>query len=407
MERVGNLTQYEALALGHGVNVSDGHPRQSLTPTQKRIIASMPALFQRGATEDLKELEASAQRALLWPLGQASAPIGTGRIMSLYASSVAMVVVSRLLAERGGSVGLIHPTFDNIPDLMRSAGIQLVPLGEDELLQGHPRKLGRIRHLFVTTPNNPTGTVLDREELSALATLCARRGITLVIDACFRGFDTRAQFDTYAVLEASGVDYAVIEDTGKLWPVLELKLGFLAVSESLRASTSDAVSDVLLSVSPLLLVLVRELARDGEHGGYRQLHELIANNRAILTEALAPAAPARVMDAGARVSVARVRLPLRVSANRLWSELARRGVHVLPGDSFHWANPVEGDRFVRVALARESLVVSRAASVLAEQLCWTKPRPVCRARLSRRAAAGFCDAPLPSRLAARRSVRGG
>ncbi|HSR24148.1 MAG TPA: aminotransferase class I/II-fold pyridoxal phosphate-dependent enzyme, partial [Candidatus Eisenbacteria bacterium] len=278
----GTLTHLESRALRSGLNVSDGHPRMPLTGSQERIIAGLADLFHEALRRPFEEVEEQAQRAFLHGVGQRRAPIGTGRLVSCYSSSTAMDMVARALAERTSTVALIHPTFDNIPNLLKARGLTLLPVAEHELDGGKPPHLpGEVGAVFVTSPNNPTGWVLSPDALAGLAESCARAGRVLALDTCFRPHDPRAQYDTYEILDGAGVEWAVIEDTGKVWPTLELKVGFLAWSERCRLSLLDAFSDVLLSISPVILLLIQRLAEAGVAGGYGELHRLLAGNRAL------------------------------------------------------------------------------------------------------------------------------
>ena len=361
------LTHLESRALRGGLNVSDGHPRMPLTGSQQRIVAGLSDLFHEALRRPFEEVEEQAQRAFLHGIGQRRAPIGTGRLVSCYSSSTAMDMVARALAERTSTVALIHPTFDNIPNLLEARGLTLLPVAEHELDGGEPPHLPReVGAVFVTSPNNPTGWVLPPDALAALAASCARAGRVLVLDTCFRPHDARAQYDTYEILDDAGVEWAVIEDTGKVWPTLELKAGFLAWSERCRLSLPDAFSDVLLSISPVILLLIQRLAEDGVGGGYRELHRLLAGNRALLRGILA-GGPLHVADPDSRISVARIAWHAGgPDAEAVYQELARRGLHVLPCGPFHWARPEEGRRMLRVALGRSSADVSAAARLLAE-----------------------------------------
>jgi hypothetical protein len=80
--------------------------------------------------------------------------------------------------------------------------------------------------------------------------------------------------------------FFVIEDSGKLWPTSELKAGFLAYSAP-DIPLRDAFSDILLTISPLVLTLIGRLAADAEAGGFAARHELIAANRVQLRSVLA------------------------------------------------------------------------------------------------------------------------
>lgn len=361
-----NLTSMEVEALVAGLNASDGHPRMPLTRSQQSIVDDLPELFAEAEKRPFHEIEAEAHAAFLHGIGQHAAPVGTGRLLSCYSSSVAMDIVARTLAERTTHVALVHPTFDNIPDLLKARGLVLVPVSEDELERGEPDLGDEVGAVFVTTPNNPTGWVIPEESLRRLAEFCARTGRVLALDTCFRAQDMRAQYDTYALLDASGAEWVVIEDTGKLWPMLELKAGFLAWGENTRLDIVDAFSDVLLSISPVVLLLITRLARDAAEGGYDALREDLQRNRKVLADRFA-GSPLNLTDPDARISVARVTLPdTGVKATRFYELMVERGVHILPCDAFHWANVEEGSRFLRVSLARGRDEVELAAKVLAD-----------------------------------------
>ena len=183
----------------------------------------------------------------------------------------------------------------------------------------------------------------------------------MVVDQCFRAFDTRAQYDTYAVLDRTGVEYVVVEDTGKLWPTAGVKLGFLAWSAGVRLDLAEVASDVLLTAPPFSVVVVERFAMDMAAGGMRALHERIADNRAVLRAALAGSPLVAQADGSSRVSVSRLRLARGMTGTRLWGRLLQAGVHSVPCRPFYWANPRAGERFLRIALAREPEVVERAA----------------------------------------------
>ncbi|MFH7339355.1 aminotransferase class I/II-fold pyridoxal phosphate-dependent enzyme [Streptomyces sp. KHY 26] len=361
-----NLTSMETDALIGGLNVSDGHPRMPLTASQRAIVDSLPVLFDEADKRVFEEIEAEAQQAFLHGIGQRQAPIGTGRLVSCYSSSVAMDITARALAHRTATIALVHPTFDNIPDLLKGRGLSLLPLTESELEGGEPQLPDEVGAVFVTTPNNPTGWVLAEDGLRRLAAFCARTDRVLAMDTCFRAQDKRAQYDTYAILNESGAQWVVIEDTGKLWPTLELKAGFLAWGEHTDLPLLEYFSDVLLSVSPLVLLMLTRFAQDAERGGYAELHDLIARNRHALAEVL-DGGPVTLTDPDARISVARVTLPEDgPDAVALYDEMVRRGTHVLPCGPFHWDRPEDGVRQVRLALARSGEDVVRAARVLVD-----------------------------------------
>lgn len=124
--------------------------------------------------------------------------------------------------------------------------------------------------IVVTHPHNPTGLITPEGHLRSLAAHAVRHGQTVIIDASFRGQVRAAQYDMYALLDEAGADWIIIEDTGKLWPTHELKIGMLAYSTRTKLPIERAFSESLLSASPVVLQLIGTLARDWSSGGYER-----------------------------------------------------------------------------------------------------------------------------------------
>ncbi|AOS64059.1 enduracididine biosynthesis enzyme MppP [Actinoalloteichus hymeniacidonis] len=362
---LGNLTQFEYLALNNPLNLADGHARQELTPGQAGIIDELPALWADSVKRPVEEVEAAAHRAYFELLGQRDYRAADSQVLSCYSSSVAMEIFARSLATVTDSIMLVHPTFDNIPDILRGVGLRLVPLEEEPLHAGtiDREQLRSVGCVFVTTPNNPTGRVLSQQRLAELAALCAELDVLLTLDTSFRGFDPAAHYDHYAVLNASGCRWVVIEDTGKLWPTLELKIGWLVSSAHAGLPLARIYSDILLGVSPLVLSMVRRFSEDAAGGGLADLHRFIAGNRAQLRGALAGLPEVRIIDPDSKASVERIDLGKR-SALDVWAALRDQNVFALPCQKFHWARPDEGDHSLRIALARPTATVAALTKAL-------------------------------------------
>jgi len=363
--RPANLTQFEFLALNSALNLADGHARQHLTPGQVRIVDELPALWAESVKRPVEEVEDAAHRAYLELLGQHGYRTLAGQVLSCYSSSVAMEILARSLATASDSILLLHPTFDNIPDILSGVGLRLVPLEEarlhDEDLDADV--LRSVGCVFVTTPNNPTGRVLPPERLRALAAQCAENDTVLALDTSFRGFEPAAHYDHYAILDESGCRWVVIEDTGKLWPTLELKVGWLISSENVGLPLADIHSDILLGVSPLVLSMIRRFSEDAAGGGLAELHRFIAGNRRTLKEGLSGVPGVAFPYPDSRTSVELVDVGSR-SALDVWTALRHRNVFALPCQKFHWATPVEGDHRLRLALARPPSAVAAATKAL-------------------------------------------
>ncbi|HEY6309492.1 MAG TPA: aminotransferase class I/II-fold pyridoxal phosphate-dependent enzyme [Streptosporangiaceae bacterium] len=366
---VANLTEIELAAIESGINLADGHARYELTASQQKIINQLCELYALAAETSPALLDQKAQSAFLTAVGQHSA-MSRAEVLSCYSSSVAMEITARSLYTSGvRRVALIHPTFDNIPDILRGVGMNLMPVSEESLVDGSGRLPDGAEVLFVTTPNNPTGEVLSPEVLTHWARECASRGIVLVLDSSFRGFDERAQYDHYAILVQEGCRYIIMEDTGKLWPTLDLKIGFLAFPRDERLLPLHRIyTDILLGVSPLLMLLVQRFAEDAHDGGFSELHRFIHSNRALLRKRLSGIPAISFPDTDSRISVERLALPTGFTGSDMRHTLCERAVHVLPCRQFYWAEPEAGERYIRLALSRPPEMIRTAAAAICDYI---------------------------------------
>lgn len=363
-----NLTELEIQALSSGINLSDGHPRHEPTFTQQKVVDQLPQLFVEASNVPVAILEESAASAYYGAVGQGTA-LSNSTVLSCYSSSVAMEIFARALSAVGKlEVALMNPTFDNIPDILSGVGATLHPISEEALRDGSGELPAVVDVLFMTSPNNPTGTVISAEALSRWAQVCASRDVILALDASFRGFDRRAQFDCYAILNREGCSYVVLEDTGKLWPTHELKIGFLSHSRNIDLPLHRIYTDILLGVSPLILLLVERLAQDARSGGFDELHRLIGLNRDLLRGRLEAVPGIGFPDADSRISVERIALPVSCTATEVWKGLQEKSLHVLPCQQFFWANPDAGKEYIRVALGRNTKIIEAAAGKILDYL---------------------------------------
>ena len=100
MTGVANLTSMEVDALTDvdgGLNLTDGHARLPLLPQQRTIVEQIPEMFAAASRRAFPEIEQEAHATFLNAIGQHSAPVGTGRILSCYSSTLATDIVARAL----------------------------------------------------------------------------------------------------------------------------------------------------------------------------------------------------------------------------------------------------------------------------------------------------------------------
>jgi aspartate/methionine/tyrosine aminotransferase len=378
-DRHADITQHEIDALTRRHNLADAHTHQKQSPTQRQIVENLPDLWYEAEGRLQRDLEQDFITAF-FELQRQPTALATGRALLAYASSISTMVAATYLMQRKMSVTLIEPCFDNLHDLLKNQRIPLNPLPEADLadvdtIYDNLCKKVTTDALFLVDPNNPTGFTLlseGRRAFEEVVRYCVDHGKLLMIDRCFASFALMDRsvpwFDIYELLESSGVSYIVIEDTGKVWPLQDAKCAILMASRDIYPAIYDIHTSVLLNVSPFVLNMLTRYLRDSQRDGFASVRNVISTNRTELGLALSET-PVVLCQPRVNVSVAWLDIaPLGMDALNFQRKLLTRDVYVLPGTFFFWNERHKGNRYVRVALAREPKMFRAAARQLALEI---------------------------------------
>jgi aspartate/methionine/tyrosine aminotransferase len=205
--------------------------------------------------------------------------------------------------------------------------------------------------------------------LRSLVAFCKRNDTLLILDNCFRAYLPRnLAYDQVRIILDADIDAVLIEDTGKTWPTAEIKAPFFAVTRAggLFERFYDIYTDFILHVSPVAIRLNHEFIRLAAQDELASVQEVVATNR----DALYEQTSGTFLTPCERrfVSVAWLRIEHPVDGLELKRILDQRGVFVLPGRHFFWHDRRRGEKFIRVALARDADMFSEAATLLGD-LC--------------------------------------
>lgn len=99
------------------------------------------------------------------------------------------------LCEEGDEVALFSPYWVSFPEMVRLAGAVPLFVPSDLASSWKPtaseldrRATPRTRGVVLNSPNNPTGAVVDRDELARILDWCASRGAFLIFDETYDHF---------------------------------------------------------------------------------------------------------------------------------------------------------------------------------------------------------------------------
>ncbi|MFL0798577.1 MAG: aminotransferase class I/II-fold pyridoxal phosphate-dependent enzyme [Cellvibrionaceae bacterium] len=375
-----DITQHEVEALKTEYNLADAHTHQSQSSKQREIVSSLPDIWYESENKTQYESEQNFIEKFYTLHGQYTALKRKDEIYLVYAASIAMNITATYLSQNDMRVGLIEPCFDNLHDLMHHARVPMTPLDESlfqdskSIYQNLMDNALPLNAIFVVDPNNPTGFSLfsdGKESFLELVRFCCEYNKLLIMDTCFSAFVLASggeRYDIYEILENSGVSYIVMEDTGKTWPLQDAKCATLHASKDINDDIYNIFTSVLLNVSPFILNLVSRYIEDSQEDDFRSVGELLDRNRE-LSQHYLDGDQLRYCEPQIKTSVAwfEIKDPT-INADQLQELMLSKNVYVLPGKYFYWANPERGQRYIRIALARDTDVFERAMQVAAEVL---------------------------------------
>jgi len=149
----------------------------------------------------------------------------------------AIYALMAALAGPGDRIVMPVPAFSvyAIAAKLQGGRIQGVPLGPDFAFVRSAvlRAIDRTTRMVVlVTPNNPTGTIIGKEDLEAVLQKTSRRGIPVILDETYAGFLNR----THVRLTRRFPDLIVVGSFSKYFALAGLRLGYtIARSEVIVA----------------------------------------------------------------------------------------------------------------------------------------------------------------------------
>src|SRR3954452_10578788 len=164
--------------------------------------------------------------------------VDPGEIAVTTGSSAAFHLTFLAAFEPGDRVALAAPGYPDYRNILSALGLEpvLMEVGPNANYQPHPELLaqaGDISGLIVTSPANPTGTMISAPELAQLVEWCRERDIRLVSDEIYHGITYETPGQT---ARAFGSDIIVINSFSKYYSMTGWRLGWMLVLPELARS---------------------------------------------------------------------------------------------------------------------------------------------------------------------------
>ncbi|MFJ6843847.1 pyridoxal phosphate-dependent aminotransferase [Streptomyces griseoluteus] len=276
------------------------------------------------------------------------------------------------LVEPGDEVVALEPYYDSYAASIAMAGGRRVPVtlrpAEDrfrlDLDELRAAVTDRTRLLLINTPHNPTGTVLTREELAAIAELAVERDLLVVTDEVYEHlvFDD-AEHLPLASFPGMRDRTVTIGSAGKTFSFTGWKVGWVTAAPALVSAVRSAKQYLTyVSAGPFQYAVAEALALpDSYFDGFRR--DMLAR-RDILATGLAEAGFGVFRPAGTYFVTTDIR-PLGEKDGFAFCRALpeRAGVVAIPNAVFY-DDREAGAPFVRFAFCKKPEILQEATDRL-------------------------------------------
>lgn len=297
------------------------------------------------------------------------------RVAITTGSSGAFLLAFLALFNPGDRVALASPGYPAYRNILSSLGVEVIEIETHasarfqltpELLDAAVERHSKLAGLLVASPANPTGSMLDREELTALVEWCRTNDVRLISDEIYHGItypDPHALDPKGATALALDPDAVVISSFSKYWGMPGWRIGWLVLPPAIVPTIEALASNYALAPPTPSQQFALTAFEDETYAEREAMVADFARARARLLEA-APAlgwgtaAPSDgafyyYSELGSQLE----RYPNASSYATALLETAN--VALVPGNDFDLVN---GHRTVRLSYAAGEAVVAEAIS---------------------------------------------
>ncbi len=223
-------------AQGHDViHMEIGEPDFT---TPEPIVRAGQAALAAGKTGYTPALGLPALREAIaaWYARQYGVNVDPGRVVVTPGGSAALLLVSALLVDPGKRVMMADPGYPCNRHFLRlvEGAAELVPVGPETGYQLTPELIERHWNdacvaVMAASPANPTGTLLDRQQLAGLAAVTRRKGGQLIVDEIYHGLTYDCQASSALEVDA---DAFVLNSFSKYFGMTGWRLGWLIAPDA-------------------------------------------------------------------------------------------------------------------------------------------------------------------------------
>lgn len=285
--------------------------------------------------------------------------VPTRRLAITCGASPALVLALATAFSPGDRIALARPGYVAYRNTIRALNMEPMEIacGPETRFQISAAALDALspapKGVILASPANPTGTIIPRHELAAIADVCRRKGIRIISDEIYHGLSYGPEIHSILEFEPGAF---VVNSFSKYFSMAGWRLGWLVSPEDGYQRTGAYIGNLFLTAPALaqhagLVAMDSREELDGHVAVYRR-------NRELLLGALPGLGLERIAPPdGAFYIYADISRFTDDSLGFCLKLLEDTGVATAPGVDF---DPVEGHRFMRFSFALSTPEIEEA-----------------------------------------------
>ncbi len=290
-------------------------------------------------------------------------------ILCFPGTQTALYAVMQGVAESGDEVLVGDPLYATYEGVIRSTGAEMVsvPLRPEygfrmQAEDVAARITDRTRAILLNTPHNPTGAILRRDELEAIADLALKHDLWLISDEVYEDlvFDGNTFLSPLSLPQVADRTVAVAS-ISKSHAAPGMRSGWAVGPKDFCDALLPVSETMLFGNQPFIADMTAAAVRDGSPVA-EGMRQRFARRASYLAEQIEAKTPLRVHRPEAGMFALIDVSPLGMDSESFaWALLDQQSVAVMPGSSF-------GDYmsdWVRLALTIEDAALEKAV----ERIC--------------------------------------
>jgi aspartate/methionine/tyrosine aminotransferase len=185
--------------------------------------------------------------------------VDPGQVVVSSGTSPAMFVMFSALLEKGDQIIISDPHYACYPNFIKFVqGVPvLVPVFEEDGFQYRPEAIEKkitkkTKGIFINSPSNPTGNLLSRERMAAIADLASEPGSPYIIsDEIYHGLVYEGK--EHSILEFTQKAF-VFNGFSKLYAMTGLRLGYMIAPKHFIRPIQKIMQNFFISANAMVQV---------------------------------------------------------------------------------------------------------------------------------------------------------